>query len=158
MPSNWEPPVPAWSAEIESDCTEVIISYIGYQTKNESQEEPNDFHNWYTKLLKVDNAPIHTERGSVVDNENYRNNFYISYWNSKESYEQWRSTGTYTNWWNADNRLNEKFGYWCETMIVPTERFETLFSTEDKAGATTMFKKFKGPIKEHNYFVFLSYF
>lgn len=152
MPPNWEPPVPAWSADIKSDCTEVVICYIGYQVNNELSKEPVGFHNWHNVLQGIANAPIHVERGSMVDTENYRNDFYISYWDSKEDYEKWRGSVAFSDWWNKDERLNEEFGYWSETMIVPTERFETLFSTEDKAGAAVMFKDFKGPIREHNYF------
>lgn len=151
MPDKWEPPVPAWSAKIEPSCTEVVIGYFGYQAK-ENTAAPKDFFDWYSKLLKADNAPIHTERGRVVDGENYTNEFFISYWDSEESYQKWRASSAFSNWWNSDDRLTENYGYWCELMVVPTERFETLFSSEDKAGAATIFDEFKGPIKEHNYF------
>lgn len=152
IPPKWEPPVPAWSAKIQNNCTEVVITYIGVQMSRDHTKEPRDFRSWYTQMMKVKNAPIHTERGRVIDSENYINDFYISYWNSKEDYEKWRSTSVFTNWWNAEERTEEGVGYWLEPMIVPTERFETLFSSEDKAGAATIFNDFKGPIKEHNYF------
>ncbi|OEK06001.1 hypothetical protein A8C32_19420 [Flavivirga aquatica] len=151
MPKGWEPPVPAWSADIKKDCTEIVIGYFGYQIKKESNKTPDEFHNWYLGLLKINHAPIHTERGHVVDNEEYSNGFYISYWNSKVSYETWRASSSFTNWWDSKDRINDDFGYWSEPMVIPIERFETLFSSEDKAGAATMFNDFKGPIKEHNY-------
>jgi len=152
MPPNWEPPVPAWSADIKKDCTEVVIGYIGTQVHKGSGTKPSEFQSWYTKMMQAANAPIHTERGRVTDSEDYINDFYISYWNSKEEYEKWRSASSFTDWWDSEERTTENIGYWLEPMIVPTERFETLFSSEDKAGAATIFNDFKGPIKEHNYF------
>lgn len=152
MPPEWEPPVPAWSAKIEPDCTEVVVGYIGVQIHQDSDEKATKFHSWYTEMMSTENAPIHTERGRVTDSANYINDFYISYWNSKEEYEKWRSSTAYSNWWNDEARTNEGLGYWSEPMIVPTERFETLFSSEDKAGAAVIFNEYKGPIKEHNYF------
>ncbi|WP_298486907.1 phenylacetaldoxime dehydratase family protein [uncultured Maribacter sp.] len=152
MPKNWEPPVPGWSADIQSDCSEVVIGYFGYQIKKNENLQATNFLEWYSKLLKIDNAPIHTERGRVVDNENYVNDFFISYWDSKESYEKWRISSAFLDWWDSPDREKDAYGYWCELMIIPSERFETLFSSEDQAGAAKMFKGFKGPIKEHNYF------
>lgn len=153
IPPNWEPPVPAWSARIDSTCKEVVICYIGYQIKiDDALSKPESFMNWYFKLLEISHAPIHTERGEMIDNQDYSNDFFISYWNSKEEYQKWRSSPEFNDWWNSNERLNGEFGYWCELMIVPIERFETLFSTETKAGAATMFDEFEGPVKEHNYF------
>ncbi|TMM55814.1 phenylacetaldoxime dehydratase family protein [Maribacter algarum] len=152
MPPDWEPPVPAWSAQIEKDCTEVVIEYIGVQTLTDNSQKPTAFHNWYAGMMKTEHAPIHTERGRMLDSENYVNDFYISYWNSKEDYENYRSSSEFMDWWGTEERTRETSGYWLEPMIVPTERFETLFSSEDKAGAATIFNDFKGPIKEHNYF------
>ena len=151
MPSNWEPPVPAWSADIGENCTEVVIVYLGYQVDKEVSEQPRAFHNWFASIQNIENAPIHVERGKMTDGEGYLNDFYISYWNSKESYEVWRNSSNFGDWWGSEDRLHETFGYWSETMIVPTERFETLFSSETKAGAASMFSEFRGPIQEHNY-------
>lgn len=152
MPPEWEPPVPAWSATIDKDCTEVVVTYIGTQIHKDSHEKAESFRSWYLEMMQAENAPIHTERGRVTDSAEYVNDFYISYWNSKEEYEKWRSSSVFTDWWNDEKRTQESVGYWLEPMIVPTERFETLFSSEDKAGAATIFNDFKGPIKEHNYF------
>ena len=153
MPPNWKPPVPAWSASIQSDCQEVIIGYFGYQIKDDQQAtEPTGFLKWFTQLLKIENAPIHTERGRVIDDHGYLNGYFISYWDSETTYKKWRESSGFTEWWNATERVDDDFGYWAELMVVPTERFETLFSSENKAGAAEMFDKFEGPIQEHNYF------
>ena len=153
MPPNWKPPLPAWSAEIKPDCKEVIIGYFGYQVKTDNNNTtPTGFLDWYFNLLKIEHAPIHTERGKVVDDHGYVNGYFISYWNSNEEYEKWKASAAFQDWWNAEERVNDDFGYWAELMVVPTERFETLFSSEDKAGSAKMFNDFKGPIDEHNYF------
>ncbi len=151
MPKDWTPPVAGWSAKIDPECTEIVIGYFGYQFKKGEDLQPTHFLNWYAELLKIENAPIHSERGLVIDKDGYENGYYISYWNSKDSYDQWRMSSQFTTWWDSEDRITDSLGYWAEPMVIPLDRFETLFSSEDKAGAATMFSDFKGPIQEHNY-------
>ena len=148
MPENWEPPYLSWSAEYAADVELIVIAYIAVQSKGESTA---GFHDWFKGALSINHAPQIVDRAAYLDTERFNNEVYICYWTDYSDYHRWVSSDTVSLWWNHDTRQSGSSGYWWETLNIPMGRFETIFSSEDAAGAASTTDKFIGPIQEHAY-------
>ena len=96
-------------------------------------------------------GPDNVERSAFVDRAGARNLVSTAYWMSPARYRQWRQASGYEAWWLAPERATGPSGHFEEVLSVPTDRFETLFSTENLVGAAGTGQKIRGPIREHNY-------
>lgn len=145
MPEGWEPPAPAWESLWQNTEDDLIAGYFGIQA-----EEPTLLQTWADKAFASDCAPESLERGKYVDQNGLTNHLYIAYWRLSE-YEKWWSFDSNIGWWADSAREVEGVGYWREIIRMPFERFETLYSSENKHGINELADGFEGPIMEHGY-------
>lgn len=52
----------------------------------------------------------------------------VAYWTDVTRHAMWKRTSSFNAWWNASDRELDGVGYWRETVSVPYDRFETIFS------------------------------
>lgn len=98
------------------------------------QREPNDVESetlWFERVRKAfadqlgpdcfEEMRHHTKFGkteSVV----------IGYWTDPSRHAKWLITNDFNRWFAGAERGAEKVGYWRERLVVPYDRFETIFS------------------------------
>jgi len=148
MPKDWTPPYPSWSANFDPSLEKVVIAYIGVPMQADSVVP---FHEWLQSILHLGHAPANVERASCVDVSGYRNDVYICYWSDENTCRLWLESSEFVNWWQDKAHIDEEVGYWREVIFAPKNRFETLFSSEDRAGMAKLAPRFGGEIKEHGY-------
>ncbi len=154
MPEGWEPPYPAWSADLSSDYTDVIIVYYGIQYKS-GEENPATIKRYFEKFshsLKTGYAPQNVERGTVTDGQGYQNHILVCYWVDMADFRAWQEKSPFVHWLNEENRMQGNVGFWIECHLISLNKFETNFSSTNPVGAAALAKKDMGePIKEHAY-------
>lgn len=149
MPPDWQPPVPAWSADIATRSGHLVMAYLATQLRNGGEAEHRRRMN---QFLAARDGPDRVEHARFVDRRGVANAVSVAYWTSQAGYAAWRSGSGYETWWRDPRRLQAANGYFEEVLTLPVERIETLFSSGDRpvgigAAAATL----KGPVREHNY-------
>jgi hypothetical protein len=148
MPDNWEPPVPAWSANFDGTQS-LAIAYCGVQSHT---GEIADTEAALALVQSGPDAPDHVERGRFKDAAGLVNQIFICYWRDAGAYARFVEQSAFAHWLADDALLTGDIGVWFEAFRIPIRRFETLFSSESPAGAARLTDKpMTGPIDEHGY-------
>lgn len=149
MPPDWQPPVPAWSADIATPSGQLVMAYLATQLRNGDEAE---HRRRMSGFLAAGNAPDRVEQARFADRRGVANAVSIAYWTSPARYAAWRAGSGYEGWWRDAQRLHDANGHFEEVLTLPVERLETLFSSGERpAGVGATVPKLKGPVREHNY-------
>ncbi len=80
------------------------------------------------------------------------NQIFVCYWRDPGAYLRFAQKSAFARWLAEDDLLTSDVGVWVEAFHIPMTRFETLFSSENPAGAARLTDKpMTGPIDEHGY-------
>ncbi len=144
MPENWEPPVPAFSADIAAGSRAVSL-YIGIQRpSSESLEALNS-------IIEAVDLPNY-DLASFTDRAGHKNYVCIAYFSSSTEHVQWEDSSGFTKWWEDDVHLTADYGLWVERYAFEPGQFETLISSPDGfEGVARQYGESVGPIREHAY-------
>lgn len=144
MPADWQPPVPAWVADL-AGIGSAVVCCIGVQSRDERSVTQID-------LLRerfAQRAAL-SDCAWYQDAAGYRNDVLVCYFTSPAAYQ--RATDELSDWWDSPSRLNEAAGYWRERFTAPMSHRETLFSADDRpAGLAKLAVGMIGPVAEHGY-------
>ncbi|MCU7250899.1 phenylacetaldoxime dehydratase family protein [Pseudomonas koreensis] len=151
MPSDWSPPVPAWSAQAPKERA-LCIAYYGIQVlEGTCAASVSEFRSWFQVLLRLPDAPANCEYAEFIDSQGYYTWLAIAYWQDANSYDRWSAGAAHQNYWSAPQRL-QGAGVFREVLQVPGERIEMLQSNfSQKAGAARVCPVPHEPVREHNY-------
>jgi aldoxime dehydratase len=103
-------------------------------------------------LAGVD-GPRHHDRAQYVDAAGYDTLLVCAYWVDHSAYLRWRSQRSIEDWWNTDQREASGLGFFREILSPRVERFETLFSTQDRLEGMgcALGVRSEGEVREHGY-------
>ncbi len=149
---DFTPPVASWSARAPESMTEVAIGYFGVQGRKGADARilRAGFETLLAELGAKD-GPARRDLARYVDADGYENLIAIAYWDDPFAYGRWR-TGSFADWWSADERLREPIGYFREVLTPRMERLETIFSsTASLQGLGALMGGFSDEIREHGY-------
>lgn len=76
-------------------------------------------------------GPVAHQRMRFVDEAGEENAVAVSYWLDSEAYKRWEADWSLRHWWSSDTLLDGRYGYWRETITVPYDHHETIFSSPD---------------------------
>jgi aldoxime dehydratase len=146
MPLDWTPSDPAWAASFDAQATPVVMAYFGTQlAEGDTAPRAHSIREFFAS----EHAPANVESASYLDRVGRRNLVSVAYWTDPARYERWNAH--FDRWWNDPARLNDGVGYFREVLIVPRERFETIFSNDYFIGVAKLGGPQVGPIREHGY-------
>ena len=100
-------------------------------------------------FLAGEHAPANVESASYVDRIGRRTLITAAYWSEPARFEEWNAE--FDRWWKDPARMRDGVGYFREVLIVPPERFETIFSNDYFIGVAKLGGPQVGPIREHGY-------
>ncbi len=146
MAADWTPPDPAWAASFDAQVTPVVMAYFGTQLA-EGDTAPRAHR--ICEFFAGAHAPSNVESASYLDRVGRRTLVSAAYWTDPACFEKW-NVG-FDRWWRDPARLNEGVGHFCEVLIVPPDRFETIFSNDYLIGVAKVGGPQVGPIREHGY-------
>ncbi len=144
MPRDWEPPVPAFGADMTSE-DHAIVLYVGIQNPtSKSLEELNAI----IERSDLDNHDL----AMFTDRVGVTNYVLVTYFPSSPAHVAWEDASGFSKWSESDHHLNADYGLWIERYSYEPGQFETLFSSPDSPeGVCRQFGNTIGPIREHAY-------
>ena len=144
MAEGWEPPVPAFSADIDQNSRAIAL-YVGIQRPTSHSLEA------FNAIISA-NAPPNYDLASFTDRAGHKNYVYIAYFSNSSEHVQWEDSSGFTAWWDDDAHLNADYGLWQERYAFEPGQFETLISSPDGfEGVARQYSQSVGPIREHGY-------
>ncbi len=146
MPPDWSPPDPAWAASFDAQATPVVMAYFGTQLP-EGDAAPRAHR--IREFFGGEHAPSNVESASYLDRLGRRTLVSAAYWTDPARFEKWNAE--FDRWWKDPARLSDGIGHFREVLIVPRERFETIFSNDYFIGVAKVGGPQVGPIREHGY-------
>ena len=150
MPEGWNPPAPAFAADFSAKPGTMVMAYFGTQVRSGG----HDHYRTINGFMKAADAPGNVEYAKSIDRKGIETIITAAYWPNPEAFEKWEASSGFSKWWNDSARLREPNGYFFEVLKVPTDRFETIFSTQhlkDMIGVARITDRVNGPVREHNY-------
>jgi aldoxime dehydratase len=147
MPPDWKPPAPGWAADFSEIPGTIVTAYFGSQIRSPACAH----YQIVDRFLNVSSGPGNVEHARFVNREGHETIVSVGYWANLENYERWRTSSGFNDWWTDPARAREPNGYLLEVLKVPTDRFETIFSTWQTLGVGKVAAGVTGPVREHNY-------
>lgn len=150
MPKNWEPPYPSYRFDpLAGSHLQMVV--FGVQSRA-GGENFSPFRTAFDAAAGHATGPRHREDATFTDAAGYENLMIIAYWPDRAGYQAWLAQAGFGDWMAAADREAGNVGVWREEMSIPPERFETLFSSPNKAGAAALAEREAGDtIREHGY-------
>lgn len=143
-------PPPAWSAAFSPAASTLVIATYGAQARNADELRP--FLRWLDEAADQEFGPEVSERARFTDAAGYINEVRVAYWRTPQGYADWASSGSVSSWWDHSDRTSDAVGIWREVIAVPSNRFETIFSSPAiTIGSGRLADHMEGPIEAHGY-------
>jgi len=153
VPDDYTPPYPSYVARHAETVTRVVMAYFGVQFHDDT---PAQLATAQAALAHLDadfgaaDGPGHWDRARCVDEAGAVNVISIAYWDDPSTFDRWFAVQQ--QWWSHDARLADGIGYFTELLRPRVERYETLFSANDRTeGIAVLSQHLSGMVKEHAY-------
>ena len=123
-----QPAAPRFSLRWQKPVGMLTSAYFGIQSEGLSWEDEQAFYARLRTWLEGADGPESHEIMRCVDEAGATNGILVAYWTDPTQYTRWASQSGVNAWFADPQRLSEAFGYWRETICVPYDRHETIFS------------------------------
>lgn len=121
-PANWQPPYPAFVADVADPY--LTISQLAIQAAGD--DEGASARDELTGLLEGAAGLLHHEHVFHQDDQGFRNDIVLAYWSEPDDFVRWRASddpaGFIEQDWSGDT------GVWIEAFSSPSSHFETSYS------------------------------
>jgi aldoxime dehydratase len=150
IPDDYAPPYPGYVARHKPAVGRVVMAYFGLQYRGEAPAEAAGALQRITAAFAATDAPGHWDRATYVDEAGCTNVISIGYWDAPARFDAWFAV--HGQDWTADSWAAEPVGYFIEVVRPAVERYETLYSTSDRAeGIAVLADSMSGLVQEHAY-------
>lgn len=150
-PEGHVPPIPRYTARMESDSSVIAIVYVGVQSKSGNQAVCLAQLREIDDLMRLDHGVDHRDFASFTDMQGYLTMFAVGYWRSPKTYENWVASEAVADWWSESSKETGDLGYFRESMIVPSDYAETNIFKEYVRGLSACPMSNIEPIDETGY-------
>lgn len=149
-PRPSSPPYPSFVGRFSPEIGSVVMAYFGSQSADATHPELFEGHRALAEVFDSGHGPGHVDRAIYEDELGYTNVISIAYWTSTEDADLWLAV--HGAEWTDPDRPTDGIGYFLERLTPSTERFETLFSANDRVeGVAGTADRLSGEIAEHGY-------
>lgn len=127
-PGEFAPAAPKFHLRWNAPLTTVVSDYIAVQ------RTPADFGTERAFFKRTRDAfasawgPDCFDEVRHTDEAGSTNSIVIAYWTDITRYAIWKHQDAFNTWLASPEREKENVGYWRETLTVPYDRIETIFS------------------------------
>lgn len=122
------PAAPRFTLRWANPVATIISQYHGMQMRSDDWAWQADFFARATASFAEPDGPSAHEIMRFEDAAGYTNAVTVSYWTDPTSHARWSANAALSRWLDSDARLDEAAGYWRETIAVPYDRHETIYS------------------------------
>ena len=127
-PRDFTPGAPKFQVRWSAPVTTVIADYIAVQRAGADAEAERSFFQKTRAALASPWGPDCFDEVRCADEAGLVDSIVIAYWTDITKYATWKHRDEFNGWFASAERENESVGYWRETLIVPYDRIETIFS------------------------------
>lgn len=127
-PDGHQPAAPRYSLRWEQPLSTLVSVYFGIQRQSLSWDEEKAFHEFILGELAKEAGTATHEILRCTDEAGWTNGIVVAYWTDVTQYERWHATSQFRQWFESPERRRGSTGYWCETICVPYDRHETIYS------------------------------
>jgi aldoxime dehydratase len=145
---DYRPPYPSFAARYKTGVTHVVMAYFGVQCRGEATAGLSRSLAEIVERFAAANGPSHWDRAHYVDQADFSNVISVAYWNDVKSFDAWFAPAREA--WTG--RSEAGTGRYIEVLRPNVTRFETLFSSPDRAeGVAVIAEGMSGEVQEHAY-------
>jgi len=127
-PGDFKPGAPKFQVRWSTPLTTVITDYIAVQRATFDADTERAFFKRARDAFASDWGPDCFDEVRCVDDAGFTNSIVIAYWTDITRYAHWKHRDAFNRWFASPEREAEEVGYWRETLTVPYDRIETIFS------------------------------
>lgn len=151
-PPGHQPAAPRFSLRWQAPVGLFVCDYFGLQGLDLSWPEQKAFFDRLTASFTADGPDVH-EIMRFTDEAGAVNAVLVAYWLDPTRHARWEHTSPFMAWFGEDARLAGERGVWRETLRVPYDRHETIYSTPNYAiGLARTPGAVRVPITTNGYF------
>jgi aldoxime dehydratase len=127
-PPNHQPAAPRWTLRWKAPVHTVISDYFAVQAKTLPWNLQQAFVDRIRSYFAHTDGPDAHEIMRCTDESEFANTIVVAYWLDPTKHARWKLFSSFAGWFDSADRLSENVGYWRETVIVPYDRHETIYS------------------------------
>jgi aldoxime dehydratase len=128
-PPGHEPAAPRFTLRWQQPVGELVCEYCAIQAQDLSPAGQGQFLELATRGFAEPDGPSAHEVMNCRDEAGHTNAVAVGYWTDATAHARWSLRSEFSAWFASDERLAEtECGYWRETILVPYDRHETIYS------------------------------
>jgi aldoxime dehydratase len=127
-PGDFAPAAPKFQVRWSAPFTTMIADYLAVQRKPDDMAAERAFFRRARASFASESGPDSFEEMRELDANGRVNSIVIGYWTDLTRYAIWKRVAPVNAWFASAEREDEPLGYWRETLTVPYDRMETIFS------------------------------
>lgn len=147
--AEFVPPYPSFVARWRPGVRQVAMLYLGLQWRGATPAPESALRELGGWLAAAD-GPRHWDRAREVDAAGFTNLVTVAYWDDPTAFERWFAACG--RGWTDGSLSAPGIGTYAEALRPRVERFETLFSANDRTeGLALLAEAMSGEVREHAY-------
>jgi aldoxime dehydratase len=127
-PSGHSPAAPRYTLRWEQPVAMLTSQYHAIEASDLPWEAQKTFFEMAEASFAEADGPVAHERMRFLDEAGETNAVVVSYWLDATAHARWTQKSSLSAWFNAPKRLLGEQGCWRETIAVPYDRHETIYS------------------------------
>jgi aliphatic aldoxime dehydratase len=148
VPDDYSPPYPSFVARHKPAVTRVVMAYFGLQYRGEPSAAAASSLSEIAARFALAHGPSHWDRAHYLDQAGLSNVVSVAYWDDVAKFDSWFAPAREA--WTGSSV--EGIGRYIEVLRPDVVRYETLFSSPDRAeGVAVIADGMSGEVQEHAY-------
>jgi aldoxime dehydratase len=145
---DYRPPYPSFVARYKPSVSRVVMAYFGVQYRGDPPEAATRSLAEIAARFSRPDGPLHWDRACYVDQAGFSNVVSVAYWDDVGRFDAWFAPAR--DAWTGQG--GDGIGHFIEVLRPNVERYETLFSSPDRAeGVAVIADGMSGEVQEHAY-------
>ena len=127
-PAGHQPAAPRYTLRWHSPVETMVSEYHAIQKAGLTWDEQREFFDFAKASFAQPDGPAAHEVLRFTDEAGEINAVTVAYWLDATAHARWSQSAEFPKWFCARERCAGDFGYWRETIAVPYDRHETIYS------------------------------
>jgi aldoxime dehydratase len=127
-PDGHVPAAPRYSLRWERPISTLISDYFAIQERGLTWPQQRDFFELARKGFEHPDGPESFEIMRSIDEDEFTNAIVVGYWLDPVKHARWEYASSLMKWFRSRERMDGSTGAWRETLAVPYDRHETIYS------------------------------
>ncbi len=128
-PEGHQPSAPRYTLRWQDPVETMVSEYYGIQSAGLSWDQQRQFFDHVQASFAHPDGPAAHEVMRFTDEAGETNAVVVAYWLDATRHARWSLLAEFPKWFAAKERIaSGDIGYWKETIAVPYDRHETIYS------------------------------